>query len=209
MATRKKIIKTFHDDGSETVTIDEGSMSYGYSSHPTKTYRPSNFFKDLFDVLFWFNWDMAHKPIKLILFVVLRLAMYFALGYAYEEYRLWKVQEYLDSFFLGDLLLLLISLYGLFHVLSTIVMATVMYKGTSSDSGFDDTSEIEKFLSWRDNKMKFMNYKEAAELMRKTAVLNNLDPTNPEAKKTLGYINNRMKFMSYPDAVKFLNGEKK
>jgi len=72
----------------------------------------------------------------------------------------------------------------------------------------DDFDEIKKFKSWRDNKMKFMDYPTAAKLMSDTAVLNNLDENDEEARKVLSYLNNKMRFQSYTDSLKMLQGKK-
>lgn len=71
-----------------------------------------------------------------------------------------------------------------------------------------DYSEINKFIDWRNNKMRFMSYEDSAKMMADTGVLNNLNTQDPEARRTLDYINNKMRFKSYPDALKMLRGEK-
>ena len=57
--------------------------------------------------------------------------------------------------------------------------------------------------------MKFSSYKENTELMQQSAILNNLDQNDPEARKTLDYINNKMRFMSYQESLNFLKGGEK
>jgi hypothetical protein len=56
--------------------------------------------------------------------------------------------------------------------------------------------------------MKFSSYGEASQLMRDTALLNNLTPANPEAKKVLTYINSQIQFMGYSEALDFLRSNK-
>jgi hypothetical protein len=122
------------------------------------------------------------------------------------------VERFFSGNFLGDTLLVILALYGLFHVFGTIGMMIYIFKfGNWESSGEPDLSEVKKLKEWRDNKMKFMSYEDSMKLMRDTSILNNLDSNSeyPEAKKTLSYINNKMRFMSYPDAVKFLRGDKK
>jgi hypothetical protein len=179
--------------------------------HEPKRYELSEFLRDVFDVLFWWNWDMAYKPFKVISLIVVRLAIYF-IGNKYADSHLIYVERFLSGNFLGDTLLVLLALYGLFHLFGTIGMMIYVFRfGNWESSGESDYSEIRKLKEWRDNKMKFMSYEDSAKLMRDTSVINNLDSNAeyPEAKKTLDYINNKIRFMSYPDAVKFLRGDKK
>jgi hypothetical protein len=179
--------------------------------HEPKKYELSEFLRDVFDVLFGWNWDMAYKPFKVLSLVVVRLFIYF-IGNKYYDSHLIHVERFFSGNFLGDTLLVILALYGLFHVFGTIGMMIYIFKfGNWESSGEPDLSEVKKLKEWRDNKMKFMSYEDSMKLMRDTSILNNLDSNSeyPEAKKTLSYINNKMRFMSYPDAVKFLRGDKK
>lgn len=176
-----------------------------------KQYLFSEFLRDVFDVVFWWNWDMAYKPFKVISLIVVRLFIYFTAN-KYADSHLSYVENFFSGNFLGDLTLVIFSLYGLFHVFGTILMMIYFFRfGNWDSSSSSDFSEIEKMKQWRDNKMKFMSYEESAQLMRDTSIINNLGSNSdyPEAKKTLEYLNNKMRFMSYEDSVKFLKGEKK
>jgi len=179
--------------------------------HEPQRYELSEFLRDVFDVIFGWNWDMAYKPFKVLSLIVVRLAIYF-IGNKYYDSHLIHVERFLSGNFFGDTLLVLLAFYGLFHLFGTIGMMIYVFKfGHWESSGESDYSEIGKLKEWRDNKMKFMSYQDSAKLMRDTSVINNLDNNAeyPEAKKTLDYINNKIRFMSYPDAVKFLRGDKK
>jgi hypothetical protein len=105
------------------------------------------------------------------------------------------------------LYLLAFSIWTIWVSITVFYFNTGFFERNSNYSGNYD--QIEKLKEYRDNKMKFMSYKDAADLMRKTAVINNLDQNNPQARKTLDYINNKIRFMSYKDSVEFLNGSKK
>ncbi len=74
-----------------------------------------------------------------------------------------------------------------------------------------DYEPIEKFLDWRNNKMRFMDYKSSAQMLRDTAILENLKAgqNDPEVRKTMNYISNKMRFKSYTDSLEFLRGDKK
>ena len=74
-------------------------------------------------------------------------------------------------------------------------------------SSSEDFSEINRFIQWRDNRIKFSSYQDGAQLMRDSAVINNLDQNDPEARRMLSYFNSQMKFMSYEDSLKFLRGK--
>ena len=101
-----------------------------------------------------------------------------------------------------------VMLFLLWYIGTSILMflAVAFYNPSSPKAG--EYEEIDKFLDWRDNKMKFMSYPEAQKLMQDSSILNNLDKSNPEAKQTLDYINNKMRFMSYPESLEFLKGKK-
>lgn len=182
-------------------------------------YEPSFLYK-LFVILFGFNYLLPiSSPLWGLTFILFR-------GYAMYNFNVDEVYRSINGFFgqsnitseMGVLytifVFLPLTLYLLAFSIWTIwVSITVFYFNTdffernSNYSGNYD--QIEKLKEYRDNKMKFMSYKDAADLMRKTAVINNLDENNPQARKTLDYINNKIRFMSYKDAVEFLNGSKK
>ena len=102
-----------------------------------------------------------------------------------------------------------IVIFQLWYFITTFVMFLApFYSGNSfSVNSSDDFSEINRFINWRNNKMKFSSYKENTQLMRDSAILNNLDQNDPEARKTLNYINNKMRFMSYQESIEFLKGK--
>jgi hypothetical protein len=182
-------------------------------------YEPSFLYK-LFVILFGFNYLLPiSSPLWGLTFILFR-------GYAMYNFNIDEVYRSINGFFgqsnitseMGVLytifVFLPLTLYLLAFSIWTIwVSITVFYFNTgffernSNYSGNYD--QIEKLKEYRDNKMKFMSYKDAADLMRKTAVINNLDEKNPQARRTLDYINNKIRFMSYKDAVEFLNGSKK
>jgi hypothetical protein len=170
----------------------------------------SSFLKDIFDILFGFNFDMAIKPLKMILFLLVRgLIIFYTCSDIYNS-PLNDFANYLEKFWFGGLFIVPFCLYGLFYIFSwitTLIIFFIGYKEIPSNKG--KYSEINKFKDWRDNKANYTDYEGAADLMRKSSVLNNLDEKNPQAEKTLDYINNKLKFMSYQDGLKWLSGDKK
>ena len=170
----------------------------------------SYFLKDIFDILFGFNFDMAIKPLKMILFLLVRgLIIFYTCSDIYNS-PLNDFANYLEKFWFGGLFIVPFCLYCLFYIFSwitTLIIFFIGYKEIPSNKG--KYSEINKFKDWRDNKANYTDYEGAADLMRKSSVLNNLDEKNPQAEKTLDYINNKLKFMSYQDGLKWLSGDKK
>lgn len=79
-------------------------------------------------------------------------------------------------------------------------------KGSSKD-----LSNIQRVLSYRDNKIAFMSNSQAAEYMKGTGhvdfMISNKDL--PQSQKTLSYLNNKIAFMDNESALQFLKGDKK
>jgi hypothetical protein len=109
-----------------------------------------------------------------------------------------------------------VCLFVLWYFFTTLLMFLGALYGGFGNSNIDNTpvqteySEIQKFLDWRNNKMKFSSYEQSMQLMRDTAILNNLQAAqnDPEVRKTLDFLSNKMKFMSYSDSLDFLRGHK-
>jgi hypothetical protein len=80
----------------------------------------------------------------------------------------------------------------------------------SSDSSGGNLNNIEKVLSYRDNKMTFMSNKEAAEYMKGTGHIDLLmsRPDLKQSRKTLSYLNNKMTFMDNETALNFIKEKK-
>lgn len=178
----------------------------------------SSIFKNLFDSLLGFNTMIILKPFWLIFFIIIRWS--FIYSFNYDNFF-----DSLESFFgqgsissekhwLYHLLINLpVSIYLLSFIIWTIWITLASFKYYAFYNSFEqsDSSEIDKFLNWRDNKMKYMSYKDSVKMMNDTSILNTLNEgsKNKEVRKTLDYINNKMKYMSYPDSLKFLKGDKK
>jgi hypothetical protein len=166
--------------------------------------------RDVFDIVFGWNLDFGQRLFKSLLLVVFRAYVIFSFQ---KNDIFYKIESFLCVNFVGQLIMFAIVFYLGFYVLSTVFLMIYWWNfALSNDSNISvGFSEIDKFKNWRDNKMKFMSYKDSAQLMSDTSSINNLEQNSnhPETKKTLDYINNKMRFMSYPDAVKFLRGDKK
>jgi len=80
-------------------------------------------------------------------------------------------------------------------------------------SGSEDGSlnRINEVLSYRDNKMAFMNNEKASEFMRGTGHVDMLmsRPDLKQSRKALSYMNNKIAFMSNESALEFMKGMKK
>lgn len=144
--------------------------------------------------------------------------------------------EFRDS---GIVVFIMLILYGIgsFYIIQTIVYLWVGNDLTGKNTGlfrflyyvirdlracandpnfgFNDTGDgnlnnIEKVLSYRDNKMTFMSNKEAAEYMRGTGHVDMMlsRPDLKQSRKTLSYLNNKMAFMDNETALNFLKGNK-
>jgi hypothetical protein len=70
--------------------------------------------------------------------------------------------------------------------------------------------QVEKVLSYRDNKMAMMNNKDAAEFMRSTGHVDMLLSRTDlkQSRKALSYMNNKMACMSNEKALDYLKGQK-
>ena len=115
----------------------------------------------------------------------------------------------IGSFFYDFFFMLPLLIFMLWYFFTTLIMFLApIYSGRGfNGSPSEDFSEINRFIQWRDNKIKYSSYQDAAQLMRDSAVINNLDYNDPEARKVLSYFNSQMKFMSYSDSLKFLRGK--
>lgn len=80
----------------------------------------------------------------------------------------------------------------------------------SSSSNSSDLGNIEKVLSYRDNKMALMSNKEAAEYMKGTGHVDMMisRPDLKQSRKTLSYLNNKVALMDNETALNFLKGNK-
>jgi len=80
----------------------------------------------------------------------------------------------------------------------------------TSDSGSGDLNNIERVLSYRDNKMACMDNKSASEYMSGTGhvdfMLNR--PDLKQSRKTLGYMNNKIALMDNETALNYIRGNK-
>jgi hypothetical protein len=169
----------------------------------------SNLLIDVFDVLFGYNFDMAIKPIKMLMFILIRGLIIYIFCSDFYNSPLNEFLNYLGKFWFGGIFGVPICLYSLFYVFSWIITLLALFYGSKTiPNNQGEYSEINKFKNWRDNKMKYTDYEGATDLMRKSSVLNNLDENDPQARKTLDYINNKLKFMSYQDGLKWLSGRK-
>jgi len=65
-----------------------------------KQYEFGEFLRDIFDVIFWWNWDMAYKPFKIISLIVVRLFIYFIGNKYYDSHLI-----YVETFFSGNFFL--------------------------------------------------------------------------------------------------------
>ena len=103
---------------------------------------------------------------------------------------------------------------GLFRFLKLIVSGTLEAIRDPHFWASDDTSgglaQVEKVLSYRDNKMALMSNREAAEFMRSTGHVDMLlsRPDLKQSRKALSYMNNKMAFMSNDQALNYLKGQK-
>lgn len=192
-----------------------------YDKKEEEVYHEPHFLYKLFVILFGFNYLL---PISNSLW---GLTFILTRGYILFNIDINKIMHFLNDLFgqsnvsseRGVLYTFFIFLPVVLYILAYViwyiwVSITVIYWNIgfferNNYSGTGKYDQIEKLKEYRDNKMKFMSYKDATDLMRKTAVINNLDDSNPEARKTLDYINNKIKFMSYKDSIDFLNGNKK
>jgi len=137
-------------------------------------------------------------------------------GYIFYIYGVYYHNKLLDYLTLPDghtsIWGLPVILFMLWYFFTTLLMFLApFYHSPGSDSFLENETfdEIENFKQWRDNKMRFTDYKESTQLMRDTSVINNLDTKDPEARKTLSYINNKLRFMGYQEGLEFLRGDKK
>lgn len=181
---------------------------------PLINQRKFNLFTYVIQILFWFDTVICLRPMQWFLMVAVR-------GYLIYQFSLHENEFYLsftpsreETFggILYDLFVFLpVMLFLLWYFLTTLLLfLTAIYSGFGYRT-FDDEnefSEIERFKSWRDNKMRFSSYGESAQLLRDSAILNNLDNNDPESRKVLKFINNKLKFMSYEEGVEFLRGKK-
>lgn len=78
------------------------------------------------------------------------------------------------------------------------------------DSGDGRLNNIERVISYRDNKMAFMSNKEAAKYMKGTGHIDMMisRPELKQSRKALSYLNNKMAFMDNEAAVRFLKSNK-
>lgn len=81
----------------------------------------------------------------------------------------------------------------------------------SSNSGSGDLSNIERVLSYRDNKMALMDNETATEFMSGTGHVDFMmsRPELKQSKKTLSYMNNKMALMDNETALNYIKGYKK
>lgn len=98
----------------------------------------------------------------------------------------------------------------LYYVIRDLIRVSKDPDFWSSDSKGGDLNNIERVLSYRDNKMAFMSNKEAAEYIRGTGHVDMLlnRPDLKQSRKTLSYLNNKMAFMDNETALNFLKGNK-
>lgn len=87
----------------------------------------------------------------------------------------------------------------------------MLYYGRLSGDSHEQSNNKDgliRLLDWRNNKMRFMSYRDGSQLMRDTALLNNLSESDPEARRQLDYINCKLSTMGYTEALEFLCGNK-
>lgn len=159
------------------------------------------------------------KPFWLVLFFVVR--WFFIYNFNYNNFfssiqnffgqgQTSSEQHWIYHLFIN----LPISLYLLSFIVWTIWVTLASFRFYAFYNSVDTSNNresINKFLDWRNNKMKYMSYSDSVKMMNDTSVLNTLNQNsnNKEVEKTLDYINNKMKYMSYSDSIKFLRGDKK
>lgn len=80
----------------------------------------------------------------------------------------------------------------------------------ASDSGSSDLSNIERVLSYRDNKMALMDNRSAAEYMSGTGHVDLMisRPELRQGRKTLSYMNNKIALMDNETALNYIRGNK-
>jgi len=161
------------------------------------------------DVLVLFNTRIPLNFFRWLTMIVVRVFLIYQFG---DKLMIWFPMNRAETFssFLYDFLIVIpIIVFSLYYFFSTLVMFLApFYSGSNAFSGNGEYTEINRFLDWRNNKMKFSSYGDSAQLMRDSAILNNLDQNDPNARKTLDYINNQMRFMSYSESLNFLRGQK-
>lgn len=79
-----------------------------------------------------------------------------------------------------------------------------------SNSGSGDLNNIERVLSYRDNKMALMDNKAATEYMSGTGHVDFMmsRPDLKQSRKALSYMNNKIALMDNETAVKYIKGSK-
>jgi len=169
--------------------------------NPTLTY--------ILDVLIRFKAETCTNPRKWIITMVVRgIILYLIPVQAIIDKFPMDRNETLSAVLYDFLVPVPIALFLLWYYGTSILMflAVVYYRKPSPNES--EFAEIDKFLSWRETRMKNMPYSEAQQLMAETSILNNLDRSNPEAKKQLEYMNSQMRHMSYTDSLEFLRGKR-
>ena len=179
----------------------------------------SYIFLFILDAVILFSTRIPLHFFRWIVIMVVRGYIFFFLGANLDRIIARFPMETAETFhaFCYDFFIVVpIIIFLLWYFFTTLTMFLAPFYASNSFgyttrpvSNSNDYSQINRFLNWRDNKMKFSSYKENTELMQQSAILNNLDQNDPEARKTLDYINNKMRFMSYQESLNFLKGGEK
>ena len=79
----------------------------------------------------------------------------------------------------------------------------------TSDSDSSNFRNIDELLSYRDNKMAFMNNHDAAKLLKKTSHIDALRNSSDlkQSKKVLSYLNNKVALMDNKSALEYIQNK--
>ena len=173
-------------------------------------------------VFLWFDFSICLSFLPCFIMLVSRIIAWYV--FAKHDLAIYDYFTVGEEFTLKNISFFLFAVLPFFAFLIWYGLTTFflfvggVYSCCGLRTNFDDSDdvpvgqdyrEIEKFLDWRNNKMRFKDYESSAQMMRDSAILNNLDKSDPEARKTLDYINNKMRFKSYPDSLDYLRGKNK
>ena len=185
----------------------------------TKEERNLNVFRYIYIILIGFDLSVCFSFFPCLLMVLCRsFIFYWVSPHMNLLYDFFSPAREFDFFSFSTLFFLFCTIpFTAFLVWYTITTFFLFVGALKSRCGlvtnFDfeeetngEYGEIERFIGYRDNKMRFMDYESGTKLMADTSIINNLNVNDPEARRQLGYINNRLRFMSYSDGVKFLRG---
>ena len=187
------------------------SMPTPISAKPDFGRIMQDVFLFIFDIFLLFTTRIPLNFLRWLITMVVRGFIFFMLIYHQDQvFAHLKINESATfSAIVYDFFVIVpVLIFLLWYFFTTFTMFLApFYSGGGFSMSSEDFSEINRFVQWRDNKIRFSSYQDGAQLMRETAVLNNLDQNDPEARKVLGYLNAQMRYMSYSDSLKFLRGK--